>query len=181
MTAWTRRLPLLVAMIVTGVAAVGLGDVLVPDEHHSVSARPESSPTVAASGEPTTTSLSTTTATTVVDSTSATSEPGPTTTINEFLAPIDASTAAEESLGAYIESQFDVVVTDPACSLPATAAIGDQFVCYGLKPGGLVIAFRATIGDERLVSLELLTDQQPTTTTAAPTTLPALTTTTTSA
>jgi len=43
--------------------------------------------------------------------------------------------------------------------VPATAAIGETFACYALKPGDLVIALRATIGEERLISLELITNQ----------------------
>ena len=78
----------------------------------------------------------------------------------------DARHAAEELLGTYIETEFAVTVTDAACSVPASGAVGDQFVCYGLKPGDLVIALRATVGEQRLIELELLVDQQATTTTA---------------
>ncbi len=75
--------------------------------------------------------------------------------------------AAEELIGAYIESEFDVEVTDAACSVPATGDVGDEFACYGLKPGNLVIALRATVGEQRLIELELLVDQSATTTTSA--------------
>jgi hypothetical protein len=78
----------------------------------------------------------------------------------------DARAAAEELLGAYVESEYGVAVTDAACSVPPTGAVGDQFVCYALQPGALVIALRATVGEQRLIGLELLFDQPPTTTTA---------------
>lgn len=80
----------------------------------------------------------------------------------------EARTAAEGLLPAYLSSQFQVDVTDAACSEPATGAPGEQFVCYALKPGDLVIALRATVGEERLIDLTLITDQQPTTTTTVP-------------
>ena len=48
------------------------------------------------------------------------------------------------------------------CRRAARSAI--EFTCYGLKPGNLVIALRATVGPQRLIELELLVDQQPTTT-----------------
>jgi hypothetical protein len=80
----------------------------------------------------------------------------------------DARAAAEELLGAYVESEYGVAVTDAACSVPPTGAVGDQFVCYALQPGALVIALRATVGEQRLIGLELLFDQPPTTTTTTP-------------
>jgi hypothetical protein len=80
----------------------------------------------------------------------------------------DARHAAEELIATYIQSEFGVEVTDAACSVPPAGAVGDQFACYALKPGNLVIALRATVGEQRLIELELLVDQQPTTTTTSP-------------
>jgi hypothetical protein len=93
---------------------------------------------------------------------------GPTTTgVPAFADGEDARHAAEELLGAYIESEFGVTVADAACSVPPSGEVGSAFACYGLKPGDLVIALRATVGPQRLIELELLVDQQPTTTTSA--------------
>lgn len=87
--------------------------------------------------------------------------------------------AAEQLLTPYIASQHLAEVTEPACSQPPTGAVGETFACYALKPEDLVIALRATIGEERLISLELITDQlAPSTTTSTTTTLVAATTTT---
>ena len=92
----------------------------------------------------------------------------PTTTgVPAFADGEDARLAAEELIGTYIESEFGVEVTDAACSVPASGAVGDQFTCYGLKAGDLVIALRATVGPQRLIELQLLVDQQPTTTAPA--------------
>ena len=88
-----------------------------------------------------------------------------TTTNPGFASGAAASAAAEDLLVGYIASQHDVDVTDPACSEPPTGAVGETFACYALKPGDLVIALRATIGEERLVTLELITNQTPPTTT----------------
>ena len=49
--------------------------------------------------------------------------------------------------------------------MPPSGDVGDEFACYGLKPGNLVIALRATVGPQRLVELELLVDQPAPTTT----------------
>jgi hypothetical protein len=97
----------------------------------------------------------------------------PTTTgVPAFADGEDARHAAEELLGTYIQSEFGVTITDAACSVPPNGDVGSEFACYGLKPGDLVIALRATVGPQRLVELELLVDQQPTTTAspATPTT-----------
>jgi hypothetical protein len=90
-----------------------------------------------------------------------------TTGVPAFADGEDARHAAEELLGAYIQSEFGVTVADAACSVPPSGEVGSEFACYGLKPGGLVIALRATVGPQRLIELELLVDQQPTTTTSA--------------
>lgn len=100
-----------------------------------------------------------------VTSTSSTS-----TTLNPgFVDGAGASAAAEELLTPYIASEFLAEVTEPACSQPPTGSVGETFACYALKPDDLVIALRATIGDDRLISLQIITDQMPTTTTTAPT------------
>lgn len=96
----------------------------------------------------------------------ATSLDATTTGVPAFADGEDARLAAEELIGAYIESEFGVQVADAACSVPASGEVGAEFACYGLKPGDLVIALRATIGPQRLVELNLLVDQPaPTTTT----------------
>lgn len=88
-----------------------------------------------------------------------TTEPAPTTENSGFVGAAAASMAAEHLLVPYVTSQFLVTVSDPACSEPTTGAIGETFACYALKPDDLVIALRATIGEERLISLELITNQ----------------------
>ena len=88
-----------------------------------------------------------------------TTEPAPTTENSGFADAAAASLAAEQLLVPYVASQFLVTVSDPACSEPTTGAIGETFACYALKPDELVIALRATIGEERLISLELITNQ----------------------
>lgn len=93
------------------------------------------------------------------------------TTVNPgFVDGAAASAAAEQLLTPYIASQHLAEVTEPACSEPASGEVGETFACYALKPGDLVIALRATIGSDRLISLELITDQMATTTTASTTT-----------
>jgi hypothetical protein len=89
-----------------------------------------------------------------------------TTGVPAFADGEDARHAAEELLGTYIETEFGVAVTDSACSVPASGAVGDEFACFALKPGELVIALRATVGEQRLIELELLLNQPATTTTA---------------
>jgi hypothetical protein len=88
------------------------------------------------------------------------------TDVSAFVDGEEARHAAEELIGAYIESEFGVTVADAACSVPPSGEVGSEFACYGLKPGNLVIALRATVGPQRLVELELLVDQQSTTTTS---------------
>jgi len=80
-----------------------------------------------------------------------------------------ASAAAEQLLVPYIASEQGVEVTEPACSQPSTGAVGETFACYALKAGDLVVALRATIGDDRLITLELITEQMATTTTTSST------------
>ena len=96
----------------------------------------------------------------------STVEASTTSGVPEFVDGEDARQAAEELIGTYIETEFGVAVTDAACSVPPDGAVGDEFACYALKPGELVIALRATVGEQRLIELELLVDQQPTTTTS---------------
>jgi hypothetical protein len=97
----------------------------------------------------------------------STVEDSTTSGVPAFTDGADARLAAEELIGAYIESQFGVAVSDAACSVPATGAVGDEFVCYALKPDNLVIALRASVGPQRLIELELLFDQPPATTAPA--------------
>lgn len=118
-------------------------------------------------------SLTTTTATPVETTvlTAITSTSSAPTTLNPgFVDGAAASAAAEQLLAPYISSEFLAEVTEPACSQPPTGSVGETFACYALKPDDLVIALRATIGDDRLISLELITDQIPTTTTTTTTT-----------
>jgi hypothetical protein len=85
----------------------------------------------------------------------------------------DARHAAEELLATYTESELGVAVTDAACSVPPTGEVGDEFACYALKADDLVVAWRATVGPQRLIELELLLDQTAATTTSTiPTTEP---------
>jgi hypothetical protein len=88
-----------------------------------------------------------------------------------FIDAAEARDAAQGLVSAYIDSRFDAAVVDPACSLPTTGAVGDEFVCYALRPGDLVIALRATIGDDRVITLALITDQGAPTTTTTTTTI----------
>ncbi len=116
----------------------------------------------------TTTASAESTVLTAITSTSSTS-----TTINPgFVDGAAASAAAEQLLTPYIASEHLAEVTEPACSQPPTGAVGETFACYALKPDDLVIALRATIGDDRLISLELISDQMPTTTTSTTSTPP---------
>jgi hypothetical protein len=83
-----------------------------------------------------------------------------------FVDSAEARDAAQTLVPMYIQKEYGAAVTDAACSLPSTGAVGDQFVCYALRQGDLVIALRATIADEQLITLALITDQgAPTTTT----------------
>ena len=83
-----------------------------------------------------------------------------------FVDPAEARDAAQALVPMYIQKEYGAAVTDAACSLPPTGAVGDEFVCYALRQGDLVIALRATIGDQQLITLALITDQgAPTTTT----------------
>jgi hypothetical protein len=76
----------------------------------------------------------------------STAEGSTTSGVPAFADGEDARHAAEELIGTYIESEFGVVVTDAACSVPTGGDVGEEFACYALKPGNLVIALRATIG-----------------------------------
>lgn len=107
----------------------------------------------------------------------STTSAAPTTTNPGFTSGVAASAAAEDLLLGYIASQHGVQATEPACSEPSSGAVGEVFACYALKPGDLVIALRATIGEERLVTLELITEQVATTTTVPVATEPATETT----
>jgi hypothetical protein len=158
-----RRAPLAaVALACAGVAAVAA---LVIDRND-----PDAPPsTLAVAAAPTTTAATTTGAmpsdsvpTSPVESTAGTT----TTTEPGFVDGEDARLAAEGLIAAYIQSEFGTTVTDVACSVPPTGDAGERFVCYALQPNDLVIALRATIGEDRLIELELLFDQTAPTTTA---------------
>lgn len=96
---------------------------------------------------------------------------GEPTTTPAFSDGDDARLAAENLIASYIDSQFDVTVSDVACSVPETGEVGEEYMCYALKPDDLVIALRATIEPDRLIALELVLDQtEPSTTTATETT-----------
>lgn len=153
---------LLVAL--TGLLVAVVGALLVVSSLRS----PAAPVTGLAAGTATTTvAPAATTAAAPVTTVAATTVPA--TTVAQFADGLAARTAAEGLIGPWLLSQREVEVTDVACSAPPTGAAGEQFVCYGLKPGDLVIALRATIAAERLINLELIADQQPTTT-APPTT-----------
>ena len=85
----------------------------------------------------------------------------PTTTVPHFASGAAASTAAVGLIRPYIESQFDIDVGDVACSEPDSGDEGAEFVCYGLKPDELVIALRATVAAEKVITLDLITNQLP--------------------
>jgi hypothetical protein len=134
-----------------------------------------STPTVATTAAPATAAATSTSAspTTIGGGTTSSALAATTTTHPPgFIDAAEARDSAQSLVSAYIESQFGATVTDAACSLPPTGAVGDHFVCYALRPGDLVIALRATIGDDQLITLALITDEgaPTTTTTAAPTT-----------
>lgn len=88
----------------------------------------------------------------------------------------DARLAAEELIGAYLESELGATVADVACSVPPTGEVGDRFACYALRADDLVVALRASVAPGRLIELELIVDQGTTTTTTSTssTTVPAL-------
>ena len=131
-----------------------------------------------ATGEPTTATAAGPT-TIGGGSTSTTVARTPTTHPTGFVDSAEARDAAQTLVPMYIQKEYGAAVTDAACSLPPTGAVGDEFVCYALRQDDLVIALRATIGDQQLITLALITDQgAPTTTT---TTTAARVTTTTSA
>ncbi len=104
-----------------------------------------------------------------------TTEPVPTTENSGFADAAAASLAAEHLLVPYVASEYLVSVTDPACSVPSTGAIGETFACYALKPDDLVIALRATIGEDRLISLVLISNESPPIESSVPTTATATT------
>jgi hypothetical protein len=174
-----RRLlvPLVAAScLLTGLGALAIG----------VAARPadQARGTAAVTtGEPATIAATATTATTTVVPTtigggSTTTAVAQTTTTHPagFVDSAEARDAAQTLVPMYIQKEYGAAVTDAACSLPPTGAVGDEFVCYALRQGDLVIALRATIGEQQLITLALITDQgAPTTTT---TTVARVTTTT---
>lgn len=131
---------------------------------------------------PTTAEEATVVETTVVETSEALISVAPMSTSTTVALPgfVDgeaASAAAEQLLVPYIASEQGVEVTEPACSQPSTGAVGETFACYALKAGDLVVALRATIGDDRLITLELITEQMATTTTTSSTSSTTTTTT----
>ena len=97
-----------------------------------------------------------------------TTETAPPTTEAGFEDGASASRAAESLIAPYIEAEYAVAVTDVACSEPATGAEGEQFVCYALAPADVVVALRASIGAELVISLAEITGLTPPTTEAPP-------------
>lgn len=156
-----RRPAIVTAVVLPAAAVVGLVALAADD---SDGGAPGAAPTTAAPGPSASTAAPAASTTTTPHAGSE----APTTMVVGFADGDEARTAAEGLIPSYIQSQYQLDVTDAACSKPATGDAGQQFVCYALKPGDLVIALRATIGDERLVDLTLITDQQPTTTTTEP-------------
>jgi len=94
----------------------------------------------------------------------------PATTAAPFPDAATASLAAESLIAPYIQSQYALAVTDVACSNPPTGAQGEQFVCYALQPGDLVVALRATIDADSVIDLTPITPVGPTTTEPVPST-----------
>jgi hypothetical protein len=97
-------------------------------------------------------------------------ETAPPTTEVAFADGSAASLAAESLIVPYIEAEYGVSVTDVACSEPGTGAEGERFVCYALAPAEEVVALRATIGAELVISLAEITGLTPPTTEAPPAT-----------
>jgi hypothetical protein len=155
--------PLLVPLVaatclLTGFGALAIGVASRPaDQARGTAAVATGEPTTATAAAPTTIGGGST-STTVARTT--------TTHPTGFVDSAEARDAAQTLVPMYIQKEYGAAVTDAACSLPPTGAVGDEFVCYALRQGDLVIALRATIGDQQLITLALITDQgAPTTTT----------------
>ncbi len=156
-----RRLlvPLVAATcLLTGFGALAIGVASRPaDQARGTAAVATGEPTTATAAAPTTIGGGST-STTVARTT--------TTHPTGFVDSAEARDAAQTLVPMYIQKEYGAAVTDAACSLPPTGAVGDEFVCYALRQDDLVIALRATIGDQQLITLALITDQgAPTTTT----------------
>ena len=156
-----RRLlvPLVAATcLLTGFGALAIGVASRPaDQARGTAAVATGEPTTATAAGPTTIGGGSTS--TTVARTTTTHPAG-------FVDSAEARDAAQTLVPMYIQKEYGAAVTDAACSLPPTGAVGDEFVCYALRQGDLVIALRATIGDQQLITLALITDQgAPTTTT----------------
>jgi hypothetical protein len=155
--------PLLVPLVaatclLTGFGALAIGVASRPaDQARGTAAVATGEPTTATAAAPTTIGGGST-STTVARTT--------TTHPTGFVDSAEARDAAQTLVPMYIQKEYGAAVTDAACSLPPTGAVGDEFVCYALRQDDLVIALRATIGDQQLITLALITDQgAPTTTT----------------
>lgn len=140
---------MIASMALVGVAAAALIGLSVRDDARAPGTPPPSGPTT---------------------STTAAPDAAPTTTILQFADGETASNAAESLIAPYLQSEYAESVTDVACSTPATGAEGEQFVCYALKPGDLVIAMRASIGAELVISLQEIANEVPVTSSEVPTT-----------
>lgn len=109
--------------------------------------------------------------TSVVDTATTESTVPTTTGVPAFADGEEARAAAEDLIASYIASEYGETVTNEACSVPPTGAVGEEFACYALKSGDLVIALRATVAEDRLIELELILDQTEATTTTSATTI----------
>ena len=163
-----RRLlvPLVAAScLLTGFGALAIGVASRPaDQARGTAAVATGEPTTVAPAAAPTTATSPTTI--GGGSTSTTVARTTTTHPAGFVDSAEARDAAQTLVPMYIQKEYGAAVTDAACSLPPTGAVGDEFVCYALRQGDLVIALRATIGDQQVITLALITDQgAPTTTT----------------
>jgi hypothetical protein len=167
--------PLLVPLVaatclLTGFGALAIGVASRPaDQARGTAAVATGEPTTATAAAPTTIGGGST-STTVARTT--------TTHPTGFVDSAEARDAAQTLVPMYIQKEYGAAVTDAACSLPPTGAVGDEFVCYALRQDDLVIALRATIGDQQLITLALITDQGAPTTTTTTTTAARVTTTT---
>ena len=166
-----RRLlvPLVAATcLLTGFGALAIGVASRPaDQERGTAAVATGEPTtVGPAAAPTTTGAAGALTTIGGGSTSTTVARTTTTHPTGFVDSAEARDAAQTLVPMYIQKEYGAAVTDAACSLPPTGAVGDEFVCYALRQDDLVIALRATIGDQQLITLALITDQgAPTTTT----------------
>ncbi len=150
-----------------GALAIGVGSRTADQASGTAAVATGEPAAVAPAATPTTVTTTATSPTTIGGGSTSTTVARTTTTHPAgFVDPAEARDAAQALVPIYIQKEYGAAVTDAACSLPPTGAVGDQFVCYALRQGDLVIALRATIGEQQLITLALITDQgAPTTTT----------------